>query len=146
MSTRILRGWFVVAACFSCMLVAGGIGWFTFPVFLKPLENDFGWTRTQLMIGIGIWAAITGISSPFLGYIIDRWKAKYIMLAGVAVMGLATLALAEMRSLAHLYILLLFVLRRQRRYLGKLILCSLSIVSSFLLLLAFSFLSAWFQL
>jgi hypothetical protein len=45
-----------------------------------------------------------------------------------------------------LYLLLVFLLRRQRRFLGKLILCSLSIVGSFVLLMAFSFLSAWFQL
>ncbi|MBN2553182.1 MAG: hypothetical protein JXB06_10455 [Spirochaetales bacterium] len=45
-----------------------------------------------------------------------------------------------------LYLLLVFLMRRQRRLLGKLILCFLSIVGSFLLLLAFSFLSAWFQL
>ena len=45
-----------------------------------------------------------------------------------------------------LYLLLVFMMRRQRRLLGKLILCFLSIVGCFVLLLAFSFLSAWFQL
>ena len=45
-----------------------------------------------------------------------------------------------------LYLTLVFLLRRQRRLLGKVILCSLSVVSSFVLLLAFSFLTAWFQL
>jgi hypothetical protein len=45
-----------------------------------------------------------------------------------------------------LYLFMVFLLRRQRRYLGKVILCSLSVVSSFVLLLAFSFLTAWFQL
>jgi len=45
-----------------------------------------------------------------------------------------------------LYLLMVFMLRRQRRFLGKVILCSLSVVVSFVLLLAFSFLTAWFQL
>ena len=45
-----------------------------------------------------------------------------------------------------LYLLMVFLLRRQRRFLGKVILCSLSVVTSFVLLLAFSFLTAWFQL
>jgi hypothetical protein len=45
-----------------------------------------------------------------------------------------------------LYILMVFLLRRQRRFLGKVILCSLSVAASFVLLLAFSFLTAWFQL
>ena len=45
-----------------------------------------------------------------------------------------------------LYLLMVFLLRRQRRFLGKMILCSLSILTSFVLLLVFSFLTAWFQL
>ena len=45
-----------------------------------------------------------------------------------------------------LYLTMVFLLRRQRRLLGKVILCSLSVASSFVLLLAFSFLTAWFQL
>ena len=44
-----------------------------------------------------------------------------------------------------LYILMVFLLRRQRRFLGKVILCSLSVAASLVLLLAFSFLTAWFQ-
>jgi hypothetical protein len=45
-----------------------------------------------------------------------------------------------------LYLVMVFLLRRQRRFIGKVILCSLSVVTSFMLLLAFSFLTAWFQL
>ena len=45
-----------------------------------------------------------------------------------------------------LYLVMVFLLRRQRRFLGKVILCSLSVLTSFVLLLAFSFLTAWFQL
>ena len=45
-----------------------------------------------------------------------------------------------------LYLFMVFLLRRQRRFLGKVILCCLSIVISFVSLLAFSFMTAWFQL
>ena len=45
-----------------------------------------------------------------------------------------------------LYLVMVFMLRRQRRFLGKVILCSLSVLASFMLLLAFSFLTAWLQL
>ena len=50
------------------------------------------------------------------------------------------------REVRSSFALMVFLLRRQRRLLGKVILCSLSVVSSFVLLLAFSFLTAWFQL
>jgi len=106
---RIFHGWFIVAACFLCMLIAGGIGWFTFPVFLKPLENEFGWTRTQIMLGVGIWAIVSGAFSPILGHWIDRFGARRIVLAGVAFGGLCLWGFAEMRSLGHLYALMVCV-------------------------------------
>lgn len=95
-----------MAACFSCMTVAAGIGWFTFSVFLKPLENEFGWSRTQLMTGVALWAAMHAISAPVLGHFMDRWRPRWIMLAGVAGMGLTTFALGEIRSLYQFYGLL----------------------------------------
>ena len=48
--------------------------------------------------------------------------------------------------LGVLYIFLVFFLRRQRRYFGKLVLCFLAVVFCWVLLLGISFLSAWFQL
>lgn len=101
---RIFHGWFIVAACFLCMLISGGIGWFTFPVFLKPLENEFGWTRTQTMFGVGIWALVSGAFSPILGYWIDRFGARRIVLAGVVSGGLCMFGFAEIRSISHFYV------------------------------------------
>ena len=106
MSKRIFHGWFVVAACFLCMLVAAGIGWFTFPVFIKPFEDEFGWSRTQINGAIGLWAVVAGICSPLLGHWIDRLGARRIILAGVVAGGLCCLGLAEISSLSHLYAVL----------------------------------------
>ena len=91
------------------MMISGGIGWFTFPIFLKPLENEFGWTRTQTMLGVGIWALVSGAFSPLLGHWIDRFGARRIVLAGVVFGGLCSWGFAEMRSLGHLYVLMVCV-------------------------------------
>ena len=47
--------------------------------------------------------------------------------------------------LGVLYISLVFFLRRQRRYVVKLVMCFLSVLFCWALLLGVSFLSAWFQ-
>jgi len=99
----------VVAACFLCMLVAAGIGWFTFPVFIKPFEDEFGWTRTQINGAVGLWAVVSGICSPLLGHWIDRLGARRIILVGIVVAGLCCLGLAEVRSLGQLYGVLFFI-------------------------------------
>jgi len=103
MSKPIFRGWLVVAACFLCMLISGGVGWFTFPVFMPPIEEEFGWTDLELGLAVALWAAVGAAFSPVAGRIVDRFGSRWIMLGGVAGGGLATLALAEIRSLSHLY-------------------------------------------
>lgn len=108
MTRPIFRGWFVVAACFLCLLVAGGIGWFTFPVFIPPLKQEFGWTDLQLGVAVGIWAGVGAIFSPVAGRLIDRFGSRWIMLAGAVGGGLVTAALGEVRSIEQLYGVIFF--------------------------------------
>lgn len=103
MSRPVFHGWYVVAACFLCMLVSGGIGWFTFPVFIPPLKEEFGWTDLQLGLAVGLWAGVGAIFSPVVGRLVDRFGSRGIMLVGAAGGGLVTLALGEVRALGHLY-------------------------------------------
>ena len=108
LSKTIFHGWYVVAACFLCMMISAGIAWFTFPVFVVPLQDEFGWTATELGVGIALWAAVGGIFSPILGRLLDRFGARLIMLAGIFFGGLCLIGLAEMQSLKHLYAILFF--------------------------------------
>jgi MFS family permease len=108
MSKQIFRGWFVVAACFLCMLVSGGIGWSSFPVFVPALEAEFAWTHLQFGLAVALWAAVGAAFSPVVGRLVDRFGSRWTMLIGVATGGLTTLALAEVRALSHLYAVLVF--------------------------------------
>lgn len=81
----------------------------------------------------------------FLLYLLGNFQ-EFLDSTQIFLIQLLKVGLLTEVFLGLLYVVLVFLLRRQRRFLGKLILCTLSIVSSFILLLAFSFLSAWFQL
>jgi hypothetical protein len=41
----LFNGWFIVAAGFLMELTLGEAFW-SFGVFFKPLENEFGWSRS----------------------------------------------------------------------------------------------------
>jgi hypothetical protein len=81
----------------------------------------------------------------FLLYLLGNFQ-EFLDSTQIFLIKLLKFSLLAEVFIGFLYVLLVFLLQRQRRYLGKLILCSLSIVSSFALLLAFSFLSAWLQI
>ena len=42
----IYYGWFVVVACSALTIVFGGISW-SFGVFFKPLESEFGYYNKE---------------------------------------------------------------------------------------------------
>ncbi len=41
---RVFHGWFIVGILFFISLIDGGFG-YIFAAFLKPLAQEFGWTR-----------------------------------------------------------------------------------------------------
>lgn len=81
----------------------------------------------------------------FLLYLLGNFQ-EFLDTTQIFLIKLLKTSLLTEVFLGALYIVLVFIVGQQRRRYLKLILCSLSVVLSYLLLLAFSFLSAWFQL
>jgi MFS family permease len=74
-------GWRVVlAACFGVMAGFGSLFVYTFSVFVKPLSNQFGWSREAISSGFAIAAVTLGLISPLLGRWIDRFGPRRVIL------------------------------------------------------------------
>ncbi len=95
-------GWrVVVAACFGVMAGFGSLFVYTFTVFVKPLNAEFGWSREAISSGFGIAAVTLGVFSPMLGRFIDRFGPRRIILFCMTVFGCAIASLALLQS--HLW-------------------------------------------
>ncbi len=102
--SRLYHGWLVVAAAFlSSGFVIGTAQW-AFGVFVQPLEQDFGWTRTQINASLA-FSAISGLIAPIVGRSMDRFGARPVMLASLAVMTVSYLLRPFMTELWHWYLL-----------------------------------------
>jgi MFS family permease len=103
-STRpVFYGWVVLAA--SVGLIAVGTGTiFSLAVFLRPLEEEFGWTRS-LISGIALvnWI-IFGLGSFAWGALSDRIGARRVVGLGATVLGAALALSSQVRSAAQLYV------------------------------------------
>ena len=97
-------GWLVVA---GCVLVSFGVagGQFSFGIFLKPMTEEFGWSRGSLSLAFALTFMIAGLLRPVAGYLADRYSAKTAVLSGVTVMGVILLLIPFINSLAQLYAL-----------------------------------------
>ena len=93
--------------------VASGVGVFvsfasllvyTFGIFLKPLAEEFGWSRAAVSAAFGIAAMTVAVCSPPLGYVLDRVSPRRILVPCMAVFGCAFASLSLLTPhIWHLY-------------------------------------------
>lgn len=82
-------GFAVIAVTFTALLAAAGLR--AAPgVLILPLELAFGWDRATVSTGAGLGILANGLVGPFAGAFMQRYGIKRVLLAGLALMALAT--------------------------------------------------------
>ena len=95
----VLAGFFGVAVSFASIVP------YTFGLFLKPLAASFGWNREATSAGFSIAALTLAAASPGLGFLLDRYKPRRIVLPCIAVFSAAYASLALLTPhLLHFYL------------------------------------------
>lgn len=85
--------WLIVVACLSGLMVgSAAINTFGFSVLLKPLASQLGLSRGDISLGIAISNTLTAIGSLFIGYFMDRYGIRRIMVPGIIIFAAATAA------------------------------------------------------
>ena len=78
------RSWGVGAAATVGLIFSLGVLLvYTFGVFVRPLSAEFGWSRTQLSLGVAVSQYTLALSSPFWGLLIDRFGPRFVVLPSV---------------------------------------------------------------
>jgi len=102
-TSRVFYGWWIVAACFVLSLCAGGIFTLGFTAFFEPIADEFGWSYTQISLAASLRGANIGLLAPLMGFLVDRWGPKWLLLGGVLLLGLALFLLSHISSLIMFY-------------------------------------------
>ena len=99
------EGWRVVAASSVGVFVGfGSLLVYTFGIFLKPLAEQFSWSREAVSAAFGFAAISVAICSPLLGLLFDRLTPRRVILPCLTVFGCAFASLALLTPhLWHLY-------------------------------------------
>jgi MFS family permease len=99
-------GWrIVLAGFFGVMVSFAAIVPYTFGLFLKPLAASFGWHREATSAGFSIAALTVAAASPGLGFLLDRYHPRRIILPCIAVFSAAYASLALLTPhLSHFYL------------------------------------------
>ena len=100
---KIFRGWWVAWASFFVTFLIGGAVFFGFTAFYDPIIQEFKWSYTQVSIAFSIRGLELGLLSPLVGFLVDRYGAKVLLLTGISLVGSSLLLLSQVNSLLMFY-------------------------------------------
>ncbi|MCB2079872.1 MAG: MFS transporter [Novosphingobium sp.] len=77
-------GWKLVLTAFVGFLFFSAM-FASMSVFMGPIAEEFGWSRTLVSAGISLSSITTAVLSPFFGILIDRYGTRRLALPGLVV-------------------------------------------------------------
>lgn len=76
----------------------------TLGLFMQPLQDEFGWSRTTISLGLTIFALTTTPLSPFAGALVDKVGPRALAVPGVALAGLAFAAFSLLNASVAMWV------------------------------------------
>ncbi|MGH7789811.1 MAG: MFS transporter [Candidatus Binatia bacterium] len=102
------RDWLVVFACLVCQ-VGMGTGGYIFPVFLKPVVDDLGWSRTEYALANPIMSTTVALVGPLVGWAADRRSPRLVLVAGSLLMSGGLVLAGRLQQPTDLYAVALLI-------------------------------------
>ena len=91
--------WWIVFATVCGLIVGGGaINVFAFGVFLKPITAELGIGRAMFSSALTLHSLLSALSCPVVGWLVDRWGARRVMIPGLLVYAAATASYALIQA------------------------------------------------
>ena len=87
-------GWTILFAAGSSMVVRNATASLTLAVFIFPMSEDLGWSRTLIAGAASLGGLVATVASPVVGWALDRYGARTILTVSILVLGLSTTSLA----------------------------------------------------
>jgi MFS transporter, OFA family, oxalate/formate antiporter len=101
---RFFYGWWVVIAGMMANFAYSIQFNSSFGVFIRPMVDDLGWTRSQLSGAQTLGSIPQAITVSLLGPLVDRHGSRWLVGVGGILVGFSFLALATITEVWQLYL------------------------------------------
>ena len=99
----------VAGTSFVVLFCIVGLALWGLPFYYDFMTRQFGWTRAQVTSGNALSKlAIGPIFGFFVGWIVDRYGARRLMMAGILMAGVALVGLGSISTLSMFYLFYVF--------------------------------------
>jgi nitrate/nitrite transporter NarK len=90
---RIFYGWYIVAASVAANTIFSAAYFQGFGVLILPLERTFGWDRWVVSAAMSLRQLESGIVSPAVGFLLDRFSARKLIFWSAVISGVGFIGL-----------------------------------------------------
>jgi sugar phosphate permease len=101
--SRIHYGWWISIAIAVVMFATVGVGYYGLAVFLRPLQEENGWSNSAVSGATGLYFSVSGVAGFLIGPLIDRRGPIRPMLIGITLVGGSAILLGQIDQLWQLY-------------------------------------------
>ena len=98
-------GWVVVAASGTVVFARQAPAITTLTVLIFPMSQQLGWSRTLIAGAVSAGALAALVLSPVVGWAIDRFGARPVLVISVVVLGVAMTSLGKIRGRGEIGVL-----------------------------------------
>ena len=101
--TGIYYGWRLVFICYIIAAYVAGAVFFSFTAFVEPIVAEFSWSFTKVSLVSTVRGLEIGIFSFFIGFFVDRFGAKQLLIFGLVTTGIGLFLFSRTQSLAWFF-------------------------------------------
>jgi MFS family permease len=87
-------GWVILFVAGDAMFVRNAAASLTLAVFIFPIADDLGWSRTLIAGAASLGGLVAAVTSPIVGWAADRYGVRVILTVSVLALGISTFSLA----------------------------------------------------
>ena len=102
---RYFYGWNIVGASFLAHLSYAEHHSSVLGFFMRPFQDEFGWSRTQVALVQTIARFVEAGVTFFIGPLIDKYGPRGLMPIGAVIVGLAMMATTQVETIWHFWLL-----------------------------------------
>jgi len=100
---KIFYGWWIVLISSIFSIYGGGVFYYGFSTFVKPVAEELAWSMAVVSGGFSVYRLEAGIAAPIVGYLLDRIGPQKLVFAGGLITGGGFIYLSYVNTILPFY-------------------------------------------
>ncbi len=106
---RIFYGWWIVLITSIFSIYGGGVFYYGFSTFVKPVAEELAWSMAVVSGGFSVYRLEAGIAAPIVGYLLDRIGPQKLVFAGGLITGGGFIYLSYVNTILPFYVAIIII-------------------------------------